>query len=64
MLLTVLCTLGIRELSNTLADPFGGDETDSDIPVFDIVSTSGTGSYRLAMGHIEKFKYSVESTWD
>jgi predicted membrane chloride channel (bestrophin family) len=36
MALTAMVTLGIRELSNTLADPFGSDETD--IPVLDYVA--------------------------
>ncbi|GAQ86941.1 hypothetical protein KFL_003220030 [Klebsormidium nitens] len=34
--LTTLVTLGIRELSNALADPFGRDETD--IPILDYVA--------------------------
>ncbi|GAQ88935.1 hypothetical protein KFL_004710040 [Klebsormidium nitens] len=59
MLLTVLCTLGIRELSNALADPFGCDETD--IPVLDSVLIWDWFFTDCAMGHIEKFKYSVES---
>ncbi|GAQ91243.1 hypothetical protein KFL_007500030 [Klebsormidium nitens] len=34
--LTVVCTLGLREVSNALADPFGCDDTD--IPVLDYVA--------------------------
>jgi hypothetical protein len=58
MALTVLCTLGMRELANALADPFGSDETD--IPVLDNALLWDWFFTSITMNPIKKFKYSVE----
>ncbi|GAQ85756.1 hypothetical protein KFL_002530010 [Klebsormidium nitens] len=53
--LTALVTLGLRELSNALADPFGADETD--IPILDKVAAFHGFCERVVAAEPSSFEF-------